>query len=188
MIKSHAREKLINAAVFFAQNTNYCGKIKLIKLLYLLDFEHFRQTGHSVTGLDYFALQMGPVPLDFFQEWESFGPDLSEAIEIAPEKVFDYTRLKVVAKRAFDDSHFTKRELRIMGDLAAKLRDDLSQSLIDLTHTELGPWMKVWDNGRGNREHISYSLAIDDNDPNGKAVLEAATDHHCIVAAVGLTH
>ena len=53
MMVPHDRDKLINAIVFFAKNTKYCGKIKLIKLLYLLDFEHFRQTGRSVTGMDY---------------------------------------------------------------------------------------------------------------------------------------
>ena len=32
MIKTHEREKLINAIVFFAANTGHCGKIKLIRL------------------------------------------------------------------------------------------------------------------------------------------------------------
>ena len=50
-----ARNRLVNAIVFFADNTKFCGKIKLFKLLYLLDFEHFRQTGKSVTGGDYQA-------------------------------------------------------------------------------------------------------------------------------------
>ena len=52
MINTYHREKLINAIIYFAQNTKYCGKIKLFKLLYFLDFWHFKQTGKSVTGLD----------------------------------------------------------------------------------------------------------------------------------------
>lgn len=32
MIKTHEREKLINAIVFFAKNTRHCGKIKLLYL------------------------------------------------------------------------------------------------------------------------------------------------------------
>ena len=81
MIKTHEREKLINAIVFFAKNTKYCGKIKLIKLLYFLDFELFRQTGRNVTGLDYRAWKMGPVPTDFYQEWDEPGDDLAAAVE-----------------------------------------------------------------------------------------------------------
>ena len=33
-----------------------------MKLLYFLDFMHFKQTDKSVTGQDYFAWMTGPVP------------------------------------------------------------------------------------------------------------------------------
>ena len=82
MLISHNREKLINAAIYFADNTQHCGKIKLIKLLYLLDFEHYRQTGIPVTGLEYRAMKMGPVPMALFEEWEALEPDFAEAIAI----------------------------------------------------------------------------------------------------------
>lgn len=39
--------RLLQAVVFFASRTQHCGKIKLFKLLYVLDFEHFRQTGKT---------------------------------------------------------------------------------------------------------------------------------------------
>ncbi len=32
MIKTHEREKLINAIVFFAKNTRHCGKTRLLYL------------------------------------------------------------------------------------------------------------------------------------------------------------
>jgi uncharacterized phage-associated protein len=57
------REKL--AAAFFAANTKYCGVTKLCKLLYFLDFIHYRQTGRTVTGLEYRAWPKGPVPVAF---------------------------------------------------------------------------------------------------------------------------
>jgi len=40
---NHQREKLINVMVYFAQNTQKCCKIKLFKLMYFLDFEHYKQ-------------------------------------------------------------------------------------------------------------------------------------------------
>lgn len=188
MIKSHEREKLINAAVFFAQNTKYCGKIKLIKLLYLLDFEHFRQTGHSVTGMDYVAWKMGPVPLSLYAEWDDLEDDFANAVEIVPERVIDYVREKVQAKKDFDDSHFTRRELALMATLAERFRDDFSKLMVNVTHAERGPWAKIWDDGRGEQLRIPYTLAVNDNDPNRDAVLEAASEYQGIVAAVGLTH
>ena len=76
MPNNQAREKLIQAIVYFASRTKYCGKIKLFKLLYLFDFEHFQQTGKSVTGFEYQAWKFGPVPVDLMEEWEELGGDL----------------------------------------------------------------------------------------------------------------
>ena len=182
MIVSHERNKLINAIVYFAQQTQYCGKIKLIKLLYLLDFEHFRQTGRSVTGMDYLAWKMGPVPLALYQEWDDLDADFARAIAIEPEKIFDYLRETAVAKVDFDDSHFTKRELRIMADLAQRFRESLSKPMIDVTHAELGPWKKIWDGGRGNNERIPYSLAIADDGPWREAIVASAQEYAGIAA------
>ncbi len=68
MIVTHHRAKLINAIIYFANRTKYCGKTKILKLLYFLNFTHFKQTSKSVTGLDYFAWEMGPVPKVLFEE------------------------------------------------------------------------------------------------------------------------
>ena len=183
MIVSHERDKLINAVVFFAKNTNYCGKIKLIKLLYLLDFEHFRQTGRSVTGMDYRAWKMGPVPFEFYQEFDAQEPDLAAAVDIVPEKVIDYTRAQVVPKVAFDDSHFTRRELNIMEQLATRFRESMSQSMIDVTHEERGPWETIWDGSRGNNERIPYPLAVAADNPHREAILASAREYADIEAA-----
>jgi uncharacterized phage-associated protein len=89
MILTHHREKLINAIIYFATHTKYCGKTKLMKLLYFLDFKYFKQTGKSVTGQDYFAWQMGPVPRDLFEELsDDMRPDLTSAIQPLPKEGF----------------------------------------------------------------------------------------------------
>ncbi len=80
MLICHDREKLIHAIIFFATKTRKCGKVKLFKLLYFLDFEHFKATGRSVTGLDYFAWQMGPVPAALCDEIETPQPDMASAL------------------------------------------------------------------------------------------------------------
>jgi hypothetical protein len=54
-LRNRDREKLIQAILYFALNTQHLGKTKLFKLLYLLDFDHFRHTGRSVTGMEYRA-------------------------------------------------------------------------------------------------------------------------------------
>jgi len=180
MLLRREREKLINAIIYFAKHTQYLGKIKLFKLLYLLDFEHFRMTGRSVTGLNYHAWKYGPVPVALYQEWDDPEPDLAAAITIQPERVIDFVRETVVPQAEFDDSHFSKRELRIMAELADKYRDGQSPKMIDVTHAENGAWAKIWNEGRGFDQPIAYTLAIEDDDPHREAILEAAREYEAM--------
>lgn len=174
MLVDYRRQKLVNTIVFFARNTNHCGKTKLIKLLYLFDVAHYRETGLSATGLEYRAWKMGPVPLALYQEWDALEADLAAAIDIVPVPVFDYDREQVRAKAEFDPERFTKRELKILNELAARYRDEYSIPLVELTHREGGAWAKIWDSGRGDNDRIPYALSIPDNDPHREALL--ATD------------
>lgn len=188
MLISRDREKLLNIIVYFARNTRYCGKTKLFKLLYLLDFQHFRATGRSVTGLEYKAWKLGPVPFPLMQEWDAFEPDLAAAVDVVPEAVFDYDRLRIEPKAEFDDRQFTKRELELMHALAERHRDDMTGPLVGLTHEERGPWDKIWDGGRGNDQRIPYALAVPDDDPNREAILDAAAQYEAIVKADSTRH
>lgn len=182
------RRKLIQAIVYFAANTRHCGKVKLFKLLYLLDFAHFRESGLSVTGLDYNAWKFGPVPVPLMQEWEQLGPDLAAAVSIEPERVIDYVRETVVPRVAFDESLFTKRELRLMRALATRFRDEMTRPMVNYAHAERGPWDKIWDGGRGEFERIPYSLAVPDDDPNRDAILDAAREFEAMAAAISQRH
>lgn len=180
------RNRLINAVVFFAKNTKYCGKIKLFKLLYLLDFEHFRQTGKSVTGYDYQAWKFGPVPISLMSEWEQFDADLAMAVHIVEEQVIDYVRQTVKLNDGveFDDEEFSPRQLRIMSDLAEQYKDTRSPTMIDVTHTQNGAWDKVWNGGEGSHQPIPYALAVPENAADRGAILELANEQAMRKAAV----
>jgi hypothetical protein len=188
MLICRDREKLINTVVYFASNTRHCGMVKLFKLLYLLDFSHFREAGRSVTGLEYRAGKMGPVPLELMQEWEELEADMANAVSIVLEKVIDFVRERLVPKVAFDDSLFTRRELRLMHELSTNLADELTKPSFGFTHEERGPWDKIWDGGRGNNERIPYSLAVPDSDPNRDVILESVREYEGIFAAAPYGH
>jgi hypothetical protein len=97
--------------------------------------------------------------------------------------VIDYIRERVVPKIAFDESQFTKRELRNKQALAQRFRDSLSKPMIDVTHAELGPWQTIWDEGRGNDERIPYALALAPDDPHRDAILASAHEYAAMKAA-----
>lgn len=186
ILTASERERLRQAVVYFATQTRYCGKIKLFKLLFLLDFEHFRQTGKSVTGLDYQAWKFGPVPVEVMEEWEELGEDLGALVKIVPEPQFDYIRQTVVALPGVqvDEEAFTPRQLRILAELAQRYRNTQSAKLIDVTHAQNGAWDRVWRGGEGQREPIPYELALADDAPQREQVLAVADEQAMYRAAL----
>jgi len=176
-ILSHQR--ISNVIRYFAQNVECCGKVKLFKLLYLLDFQHVRETGKPVTGLDYQAWKFGPVPVQIMENWLDPDAEIAEGCSIVPETVFDYVRQTIRADPTFHfkEDLFSKRELRIMRDLADKYRQTGSPAMIDVTHQENGAWDRVWQNGKGAFNGIPYDLAIPEDDPNRESLLEIQKEY-----------
>lgn len=160
MLLSHEREKLINAIIFFANNTHFLGKTKLCKLLYFLDFEHFKETGRSVTGMDYYAWKMGPVPVDLYEEVEAPEPDMADKVEFVEQPTKRGPMLTVKPLAPIDESLFSKRELRIMRSLAEEYRDTLAEDMIETTHLENQPWHKIYIEEGKRQQVIPYELAL----------------------------
>ncbi len=157
MIITHHREKLVNAITYFAKNTNYCGKTKLLKLLYFLDFSHFKQTGRPVTGLDYFAWEMGPVPKELFEELSGkMKPDMKETIQQLPIEGFQQIR----PKRKFDEKYFSKRELELLENISFIFKDAQAETMVESTHLKNEPWDKTLKE-KGPFQKIEYILAVD---------------------------
>lgn len=157
MIITHHREKLVNAMVYFATHTRYCGKTKLLKLLYFLDFCHFKQTGKSVTGLRYFAWEMGPVPRDLFEELSGrMMPDMKAAIHELPEEGFQQIR----PRKEFDGQYFSKRETKLLEDLCFVFQDAKADTMVEVTHLRNEPWDRTLKE-KGEFQEIDYMLAID---------------------------
>lgn len=156
MIITHRREKLINAIIYFAKHTQYFGKIKLMKLLFFLDFTHFKQTGKPVTGLEYLAWEKGPVSKDLFLELNDMKPDLKDAIKLVPQG----NLIRIVGKREFDSTHFTKRELRLLENLCFIFRDAKAEEMSEISHLKNEPWHKTISE-KGENAKIDYLLSVD---------------------------
>jgi uncharacterized phage-associated protein len=159
MIITHQREKLVNAIIFFAKNTNLCGKTKLLKLLYYLDFWHFRETGESVTGLDYSAWKFGPVPTSLYNELsEKMKSDLENAVKVVTKNQFQ----QIIPKKNFNLTYFTRREKRLLNKVAEIFKTTKAEDMIESTHMKNMPWYKTLKE-KGEYQHIDYFLSIDDS-------------------------
>jgi len=161
MLIDHEREKLVEAVVFFAANVRKLGKTKLFKLLYFLDFEHYRDTGRPVTGLEYFAWPMGPVPKVLQNELEAPPEDWEGRVSFSKiDTARGGSMLAVKALGDFDPKHFSKRELKLLRRLADEYKNADADSMVDATHLENLPWHEVYEVRKAKQQLIPYELAL----------------------------
>lgn len=162
MIIEHDREKLIDAIIYFLKKTKHCGKTKLFKLLYYLDFMHFRETGKSVTNLDYNAWAYGPVPVQLFKEINERPKDIEENLSFQTQENFlNNTSFTVITpRRKFEKKYFTKRELRILESVAFIFKEAKAKDMTEAAHLPNQPWDKTI-RDKGKKEKIDYLLALD---------------------------
>ena len=163
MFINHHREKLEGAIAYFVGNTSHCYTLKLFKLLNFLDFEHYRQTGRSVTGLDYHAFELGPVPTKLYYQIQSDDAEKVAGLEVR-ESLDDLSNTLVKrefkTKGGFDENYFTPRELEIMERLVFFFKDTNSDIMTQYSHDPKLPWKKVYGRGEGQGDIIPYELAL----------------------------
>lgn len=167
MTEARRREKLINAIIYFADNTNFCHKLKLMKLLYYLDFWHFKEVGRSVTGLSYKAWKMGPVPPTIYHqiEPENNPDDFKKSFFVENEEFKNKNGhcLKIVPIKKFNTNIFSKRELKLLERVALIFKDAKATDMTDSTHLRNSPWYKT-QKDKGEDAWIDYLLALDDEE------------------------
>ena len=161
------REKLLHAIVFFHEHTFHCHETKLYKLLHFFDFEIFSKTGAAPTGLIYYAYPMGPVPKQLRGELREPPADLRAAMKVTVgQGTDDRGRVLTIQPRIeFNAKLFSRRELRVMDELAEIYRDaradDMSKASHDRLHAHGWPWHEVHEVERNEWAPISYDLALE---------------------------
>ena len=160
-------ERLVHSMVFFLTKTKYCYTLKLLKLLYFLDFSHFKETGKSITGLDYFAWKMGPVPTKLYDaiKKDSKQTKLKQFFNIIKKghkEGFDKEVIQLQPKVNFNENLFSKRQLKIMNKLVSTYKSVKANDMILASHERKEPWDKVFNEEGRKHEKIPYEYALDD--------------------------
>ena len=160
MVSERQKEKAYQAIMFFCDHTSICYKKKLYKLLYILDFEHFEQTGRSVTGYDYFAWKMGPVPTELHEAIENEDAELLKHFDIIRESIGEFEGLKLERKDVFDERYFSDRELELMKNISDRFYQATGNEMEAYTHREGTPWHTVWEKEGRKQKEIPYSYQL----------------------------
>ncbi len=155
-------DKTINVILYFSKNVKFLGKTKLYKLLYYLDFTHFKETGKSVTGYNYFAWDFGPVPKTLYEELDCVEENLPEEFK----KKINITKLdkfhEIRAKAPINIAVFSKREIRILKELSDIFKYDRAKDMKEISHLKGDPWDRTIEE-KGEYQKIDYFLSLDDS-------------------------
>lgn len=188
------RLKLLNAVLYFASKTKKPNLTKILKLLYFLDFTHFKETGYPSINLIYYAWGSGPVPKGFYEEVKDgkAPDDFADKLAIIPSDRWEQTypeRKEYIFKptKKPNMSVFTPRELKIIDNLCDIYRDATASQMTEVTHLPKEPW-ETTKKTKGLFKYIDYLLSIDDTSPlSTEEARERLTEHFEILDNFGLS-
>jgi hypothetical protein len=145
------------------------SRVKLNKLLYLVDFDAYRLLGHSLTGATYIKGEHGPMAAQLPLAEKELGERgyLGWRSEGEPP----YTQKIPVALETADESRFTADELRIIEAALAQLADVGGGGARDWSHEESVGWNEVED-----EEAIPYHSAVFSTEPIPDSDVERARE------------
>jgi len=147
------QKKYKNLILFFANKikNGTLGKLKMLKLLYFLDFDFFEKYGKSVSGDDYLRFDNGPVP----RMAEKILKEMNGTeIKITKRKIADglFAQQRIEPLRLYDLKVFSKEELLMMEEVADKWEKFSGTEMKNASHGE-APWIATKPN-----ELIDYNL------------------------------
>jgi uncharacterized phage-associated protein len=134
-------EKYRNAILYFAKHIGPAtlGKVKLMKLLYYLDFDHFEKYGVLVMGDTYIALPMGPKPQTAERILAQMEHDGLLEIRLV-DLGLEHPKTEYVPLASYDIHVFTPDEAEILMSVAEKWQQHSQQEMIHATHGD-PPWI-----------------------------------------------
>ena len=144
--------------VFFTEKLEP-WKTKLNKVLFYADFFMFKQSGFSMSGVQYRAIPMGPVPNNF--------NSIFEYLANKGELAISYTnfanggageQFRPNPNKTFDKKLFTESELKILESVVERFKNTSTDEIIEISHKE-----KAWIDNNAERKLIDYNYSFELN-------------------------
>lgn len=170
-----SKQKFANAVLFLlrACASEQPSLTSLLKMLFYVDFEHYRMHLRPVTGVRYVALERGPVVDGYKEKFSRLEHDGVVRQRLASVQGRRQKKQVYHACREPDLSVFVDTEIRVMKAVAQRCGASTGTELSDRTHLE-GPWQFVWDSRSPGRPIPYVAFRWMDNLP-GPEDLEAAS-------------
>lgn len=142
-------KKVSEMVKFFISKEKWIFPTRLNKEMFYADFFHYKLYGMSISGLQYQAIQYGPVPVHYDTIYDNID-GINKEIVLAHD--MESTRLSCYS---FDGSVFSEQELKTLGDVFAIIHSMNTQELIARSHDE-----DAWKHYHDGNQIIPYSEAF----------------------------
>lgn len=142
-------EKVSEMVKYFVCKEDGLFPTKLNKEMFYADFLHYKKHGQSISGLQYQAIQYGPVPVHYDTIYDNI-EGISKEIVVAHD--MESTRLSC---KSCDIAVFEEQELKTLEAVFAKIHSMSTQEVIDRSHEE-----DAWKHYRNGNQLIPYSEAF----------------------------
>ena len=113
------------------------GKVKLAKLLFFSDAIAYQELGHTIAGVDYIKLPLGPVPIEYNEVLEIMEED--GLIERKHRSTIRGEQEYYIPLVEANLAVFNKKEKGIMAETIRIFRERYTHAVVDLSH-KLLPW------------------------------------------------
>jgi transcriptional regulator with XRE-family HTH domain/uncharacterized phage-associated protein len=148
-------KKLTEMIVYFASEVQP-WKTKLNKLLFYADFLHYKKMAYSISGAEYYAITMGPVPNNFCSIFEYAAHNKHVEVTYHEFKGGSVGEsFSVNRDRKFNPEIFDEDELSCLKEVAAKLGKISTTEIVDMSHEEI-----AWLDNIPQKSRISYDYAF----------------------------
>lgn len=130
-------------------NSEHNDRIKINKLLFYIDFLHYRNFGKSVSGIKYRAIPYGPAPAYYDRIIDFIYQDLS--FSISGKRSANHVVEVFSTNEVYNPSIFTLQEQCTLDEVVNKFKDVSSWDIMQLSHKE-----RSWIELSPKREVINY--------------------------------
>ncbi|MCK4662827.1 MAG: DUF4065 domain-containing protein [Bacteroidales bacterium] len=152
--KSPSFSRFSEMIVFFTEKLQP-WKTQLNKLLFYADFTMYKQTGFSISGVQYRAIPMGPVPNNFNSIFEYL--ENKSVVDIYYTSFTDGgtgEQFKPNSKKKFKAELFSEKELNILETIAERFKNTSTNAIIKISHKE-----KAWIENKTEKKIIDYNYS-----------------------------
>lgn len=180
----YSKEKIINAICFFAKEHKKRTRKPLYqtflyKYLAFLEFKSLEETGMPVFGLEYLAMERGPVPIEIYKNRDKLKNNYFVFKKIGDDKYV------IIPKKTPNLEYFSPYEIKKMKELIEIYAEKFitSDDISEASHQDIKQWRKAWN--RKPNSIVKYDYSFDEDIENKTSEeLNAAEEKFLIFKAL----